>query len=152
MNSSQAGIALGAQRLYVDAPVSLTRGTLLNPARHIFLVFSDIQFQQSPGAYYEIYLNLPIATRPGLSNNIFYVGNLSFFAIPHSPYSERFDITNIFQRQLEVGLARTNVAHLTLVLQGVPAAPGTPITMAEGANARISGVVVTDAMPGRPQP
>jgi hypothetical protein len=141
----QDAIALGAQRVNLSAPVSLAAGTLSNTARRIILEFDGVQFAQPPNAYYEVYCNQSLVTPPRF-DSIFYVGNLTFFAHVNSPYSQYFDITDLFHLQLQLGLARINVAHITLVLQAPPDSFGA-IKMAPGANVRITGVVVTDVLP-----
>jgi hypothetical protein len=146
------GIALGAQRVQIDIPVSIAPETLSDPTRHIYLVINGIQYAQSTGAYYEIYLDLPTGTPPGLPTSLFFVGNLGFFALPSVSYAQRFDISDLFRRQLQLGLANVNVAHLTLVLQGVPPTPGGTVTMVEGANAQLSGAAVTDTLSTTPPP
>jgi hypothetical protein len=144
----QASIVLGAQRVYINAPVSLAAVT----AAHVFLVINGIQFDKPPGAHYKIYFNLPARILPSFEN-AFFVGNLSFFRGANSqPYSEVFDITSLFLLQVETGVGRTDVARLTLVLQGSPATPGAAITMAPGANVQIAGAVVTDTLPGVSSP
>ena len=143
------GIALGAQRVFINASVNLSPETLSNTARHIFLVISGIQFDRPPEAHYEIYFNKPPSIQPDL-RSIYFVGNLTFFVTRNTSYSQRFDISNLFRVQLEVGLAGVDVARITLVLQGVPDAPGAAVTVAEGSNARISGAVVTDVLPSAP--
>jgi len=74
---------------HVSVPLSDNALEILNSAlqpgtsRHVVLQISDIQYAGSPGAYYEVYLDLPRDTPPS-PKSPYFIGNLSFFALrPH---------------------------------------------------------------------
>ena len=160
----QAGaIALGAKLITVTPTISLTDVSsrlLTTPLpsgaqapttlpKPVYLEVEGVQYQQPPGAYYEIYLNLPENQAPNFES-IYYVGNLSFFGHMHNATTAQsppqvLDITSLILSQIQAHVWK-NPPQVSLVLQGVPPSVGAPITMAEGANASISGIQITDTL------
>jgi Common central domain of tyrosinase/Polyphenol oxidase middle domain len=52
-------------------------------SHRVVLQITDIQYERSPGVYYEVYLDLPPGT-PQSPKSPYFIGNLSFFALmPH---------------------------------------------------------------------
>ena len=123
----QDGVRLGATPGSVD--VSLQegrgRGALTQPsgkASRYILQFTGIEAGQ--GAYYEIYVNLPAATKDPQPGSPHFAGILSPFGKPHHtenrPVTTRVDVTQAVNRLRAAGLLGSSA---TLRLTFVPRGP-----------------------------
>jgi tyrosinase len=62
------------------------------PQQTVLLNIEGVNYERSPGVYYQVYLNLPEATKPD-PRGPYYVGNLSLFALKGG--TRHFDITKL---------------------------------------------------------
>ena len=61
----------------------ILKSALTGTSRRVVLQITDIQYERSPGVYYEVYLDLPEGA-PRSPKSPYFIGNLSFFALkPH---------------------------------------------------------------------
>ena len=85
------------------------------------LRLSGIDYDEGSGIYYEIYVNLPDATKP-VYPSPYYAGLLAPFAMKHGNHGAGvadYDLTAILAQQLEQGLWDGRRISLTFVPQGV---------------------------------
>jgi tyrosinase len=93
LTSSQPTHELGGTETAISVPlpqeakttvqgIALAVGTRPN-AERLILTVDGVQFDKTPGVYYEVYVNLPEGAKPD-PRSVYHVGNLSFFGLkPH---------------------------------------------------------------------
>ena len=109
--------------------VAATEGAANKPS--LFLTVEGLSFPARPGAYYEVYLNLPArrVPAPSLAN---YIGNLTTFSLVHRGHGAlhggeglqfRFDITDAVAKLETAGQWAADQATVTFVRRA-PGGPG----------------------------
>jgi hypothetical protein len=92
----------------------------------IVLNVEGIEYESSPGVYYEIYLNLPAGTTEPDPQGTHYVGNLALFALkphhgdaPPEGVRQTYDVTAVVQELTKAGLWKDDNVNVTFFPRGV---------------------------------
>ena len=135
--SGEARIELGTQPLRV--PLEGTPPACGEGSR-IVLTLHGIDYDQNPGVYYEVYLNLPEDERQPDAQSLHYVGNLSFHGLKAAAAAQGQEATQDFDVTPTVRALQARQrwegrqASVTFVMSGLlhprtqeplPASPGT---------------------------
>jgi hypothetical protein len=131
----------------------ILRSTLeRNPSRHVVLEITDIQYERSPGVYYEVYLNLPENVSPS-PKSPYFVGNLSFFALmPHHrrPNSSAGGGSSDFNATKVVSMLRTehkwNSSEVSVTFApttGLVNKQGQPVPVEPGNKASLGAITLS---------
>jgi hypothetical protein len=122
--------------------------------RRFVLEVDDIQYDKSPGVYYEVYLNLPAGDKPDFHNPSF-VGNLSFFALkphqmaktgapapPQRGGTRDFDVTKVVSGLMARNSWNDSQVSVTFVARGLVDRNGEQLAINPGAKASFGKVTI----------
>ncbi len=123
-------------------------------SHRVVLQITEIQYQRSPGVYYEVYLDLPTGESPSPTSPHF-VGNLSFFALmPHHTMQNTpvdsgdggkrdFDVTKTISMLLRERRWNASQLSVTFVPKGLVDKEGRPLTITEGKKASLGQITLS---------
>ena len=154
ISTSSAPVELDASRVRVSLPVpEARRGRLaraLTPETEdrVVLSIEDIDFEQFPGIYYEVYVNVPEGETPD-AESAYYVGNLQFFGVePHAARrgeaaartTETFDITANVRALKEADRWTEGKVSVVLVPRGLVGANQQPLAARPASKVRVGRI------------
>jgi Common central domain of tyrosinase/Polyphenol oxidase middle domain len=123
-------------------------------SHRVILQISDIQYQRSPGVYYEMYLDLPKGGSPS-PNSPNFIGNLSFFALkPHHAMpnpsvdasdggKSDFDVTKVVATLLRQHQWNKSQVTVTFVPKGLVDKEGRPVAITPGERASLGAITLS---------
>ncbi len=134
-----------------EATETLTSELKAATSRRVVLHITDIQYEKSPGVYYEVYLDLPSGeTRTTKSSH--FIGNLSFFALKAhrampmeaSGGAKRdFDVTTVVQTLLREHQWNSSLLTVTFVpTSGLVDEQGRPVSVTPGQKASLGAITL----------
>ena len=157
-NAAPNRVLLSEQVAQTTIPLSNKATEILNAglrpgaSHRVVLQITDIQYERSPGVYYEVYLDLPTGASQS-PKSPYFVGNLSFFALkPHPSMSNTtepavakrdFDVTKVVSMLMREH--QWNPAHIsvTLVPKGLVDKQGQALTIPEGKKASLGTITLS---------
>ena len=159
--SGKTGVVLGNRPVQIPlalkepAKAAVTRLTAAAPAgapdHPIILRLEDVTFDEQPGIYYEVYLNLPEDEEDPEFHNGHYVGNLGFFAkLPRdveeehatATVSQVFDISGVVKSLAGAKGWDRDRLTVTLVPRGLEDARGHPREVKADAKIRVGRITL----------
>lgn len=130
--TKQGKVALGDQPVTVGVDLGTeAKAALTAPAggQTYLLSIEGIAYTKQPGVHYEIYLNLPAGTGEPDPESVYYVGNLSFFALrpsggsgshaTHADVKQVFDVTEVVRNLRAKNLWNEDRLSVTFVPRGL---------------------------------
>ena len=145
--SAEGRIELGTHPVRVSLgalPPSCAEGS------RFVLDLEGIDYDERPGVYYELYLNLPEGEPQPNARSIHYVGNLSFYGLKEAgaargeEITQDFDVTPTVRALRAQRLWSRDAASVTFVMGGrLHPVSGQRLPVASGTKARLRRVTLT---------
>ena len=126
-------VSLEQQQVMVPLKLTSSGETAIAPTvpsnKPLLLNVEGVDYDRSPGVYYQVYLNLPPGTKPD-PKGPYYVGNLSLFALKGG--TRRFDVTKVVSNLKSQGLWKADQLAVTMIARSSshpknPSAAAAPI-------------------------
>jgi hypothetical protein len=120
-------------------------------SHRVVLQITDIQYERSPGVYYEVYLDLPAGVS-GSPKSPYFIGNLSFFALrphhgtpnPSAGGNRDFDVTKVVSLLRREHKWNSSAVSVTFVpTTGLVDKQGLPIHVEPGKKASLGVITLS---------